>query len=610
MNKIKSLLQYQKEIIEGFFVSAVGSWALCSIIRGAYRHINDVNFGGATNIAVVICLFVIGMALMAMLYIHKDSMAKLAMFAFVYLFVILCACQGYSVSWGDASYYNQIGNVSFQTVLCVIAVLAFMYVKEDIFNIFAKIHLTKKETWIVVAVIGVLFFAFIGVVTVYRYLTYSNTTFDFGIFAQMYEYMKQKGTISTTVERNKLLSHFAVHFSPIFYIALPIYFIFDNAITVQLIQAFMVAIPVIPILLLCKHHKLSNQMAIAVSLIYVLYPATAGGTFYDIHENCFITFFLLMLAWAVEKKKNVAAVIFAILSLMVKEDAPVYVFILGIFFLFSKKDKKRGVILIVASAIYFAMATAIVNSYGLGIQEYRFGNLYFTQDGGLIQVFETLLANPGYAISQIIRNTNDNSMDKIGYIISMLVPVAAVLFTTGKKYSRYILLLPFIIINLLPTYLYMHDITFQYDFSVIALMMYAIILNIADMDINRAKKLATVSVICASVMFMGSIYQKAPYYVSRYNADKATYQGLNKALDMVPEDASVCASGFLVPHLSKNLILYDQNHLESDIYTDYLVVDARYDSEKEKFSNIIASGKYEVVYNVDGLITIYKRTSN
>jgi len=39
-------------------------------------------------------------------------------------------------------------------------------------------------------------------------------------------------------------------------------------------------------------------------------------------------------------------------------------------------------------------------------------------------------------------------------------------------------------------------------------------------------------------------------------------------------------------------------------------VDARYDTEKEKFSNIIASGKYEVVYNVDGLITIYKRTSN
>lgn len=113
MNKIKSLLQYQKEIIDGFFVSAVGSWALCSIIRGAYRHINDVNFGGATNIAIVICLFVIGMALMAMLYIHKDSMAKLAMFAFVYLFDNFVRMSGIFRFMGRASYYNRIGNVCF-----------------------------------------------------------------------------------------------------------------------------------------------------------------------------------------------------------------------------------------------------------------------------------------------------------------------------------------------------------------------------------------------------------------------------------------------------------------------------------------------------------------
>ena len=51
---------------------------------------------------------------------------------------------------------------------------------------------------------------------------------------------------------------------------------------------------------------------------------------------------------------------------------------------------------------------------------------------------------------------------------------------------------------------------------------------------------------------------------------------------MIPEDASVCASGFFVPHLSKNLIMYDQNHLNGDVYTDYLAVDDRYEHEKEK----------------------------
>lgn len=607
MDKIKSLLKHQKEIVEGFVVSAIGSWALCSIIRGAYKHVSHVDFGGAANIIVVLCLFVIGMALLTMVYIQKANVARIAMFVLVYVFTLLCACEGFKVEWTTAEYYNQIGNVCFQVILCLITVLAFIYVKEDIFDLFQEVKISKRTTNIIIAVIGIFIFVFVGIVTVYRYLTYSNSTFDFGIFAQMYEYMKQKGIISTTVERNYLLSHFAVHFSPIFYIALPIYFIFSGAVTVQLIQAFMVALPVIPIVLLCRHYKLSNWMAVALSLLYVLYPATAGGTLYDIHENCFITFFLLMLAWAVEKKKNIWIAVFALLTFMVKEDAPVYVFILGLFYLFSRKDKKRGLLLILASGIYFMIATAIVNSFGMGIQEYRFKNLYFTEEGGLIQVFETMLANPGYLLSQIVRNTTENGMDKIGYILSMVVPMAAVLFSVGKKYSRYILLLPFIIINLLPTYLYMHDITFQYDFSVIALFMYAIIMNVSGMEIKKAKTVATISVICASIMFMGSIYQKAPHYVLKYKSDKATIEQLDKALDMIPEDASVCASGFFVPHLSKNLIMYDQNHLNGDVYTDYLAVDDRYEHEKEKFVNILSSGKYEQVYNVEGIISIYHR---
>lgn len=607
MNKIKSLLQYQKEIIEGFFVSAVGSWALCSIIRGAYRHINDVNFGGATNIAIVICLFVIGMALMAMLYIHKDSMAKLAMFAFVYLFVILCACQGYSVSWGDASYYNRIGNVCFQTVLCVIAVLAFMYVKEDIFNIFAKIHLTKKETWIVVAVIGVLLFAFIGVVTVYRYLTYSNSTFDFGIFAQMYEYMKQKGTISTTVERNKLLSHFAVHFSPIFYIALPIYFIFDNAITVQLIQAFMVAIPVIPILLLCKHHKLSNQMAIAVSLIYALYPATAGGTFYDIHENCFLTFFLLLTIYFVEKKKDIPAIICMLLVFFVKEDAAAYIMIVGAYFLFSRRDKKRGIIMIILSAIYFVVALSVVNSYGLGVLDNRFANLYADPNGGLGEVFKTIIANPAYVIAQMISNADATGMDKIQYLLLMIVPMATMLFATGKKYSRYILMAPFLVFNVFTTYLYLHDVGFQYNFGVIALFMYLSIMNISEMDYKKARTVAGISVICTSIMFLGTTYPRINYYGEKYSTDKAKIEKINKGIEMVPRTASVAVSGFFMPHLSKNLDVYDQTYLEEVKETEYLVVDERGQGEKEKFDEVLATGKYELIYHEDNLISVYHK---
>ena len=42
-------------------------------------------------------------------------------------------------------------------------------------------------------------FGFVGIVTVLRYKSYLNSTFDFGIFTQMYENMRQTGSVATTL---------------------------------------------------------------------------------------------------------------------------------------------------------------------------------------------------------------------------------------------------------------------------------------------------------------------------------------------------------------------------------------------------------------------------
>ena len=47
-----------------------------------------------------------------------------------------------------------------------------------------------------------------------------------------------------------------------------------------------------------------------------------------------------------------------------KEDAAIYVLVLGTFYLLSRKDKKRGLILMVCAAVYFLIAISVVNSYG------------------------------------------------------------------------------------------------------------------------------------------------------------------------------------------------------------------------------------------------------
>lgn len=605
MEKLKSLLKYQRQIIEGFFVSVLGGWAFTSLLKGAYTKTNNINYVAQDKFAITIMLIIVFSGVFAFTYYKFSNVARIMMFMFIYVFFMMSACNGYSYNWNETA-KNPIGNICFDAVLCFIAVLAFLYVKDDIFDIVAEFKIDKKKTNIIVAIVGILLFAFVGIITVYRYLTYSNSTFDFGIFTQMYENMKQTGSISTTLERNRVLSHFGVHFSPIFYIALPIYFIFPSPVTVQLIQAFMVALPVIPIVLISRKYKLSNWMTVGAVLLYALYPATAGGTLYDIHENCFLTFLILMAIWAIEKKKNILTAIMVLLVFFVKEDAPVYIMVLGTFYLFSRKDKKRGLILMVTSAIYFIIATSVVKSYGLGIMDNRFSNLFYDQQKGLSQLIRTVLVNPGYVISQIVANYDANGMEKIGYILLMFVPMAAVIFRNGKKYSRFILISPVIVINLLTLYVYQHDITFQYNFGSIALMMYLVIMNMADLKPKKAKVAISVAVICAGVMFMGSMAPRLNYYTSKYSQDKATYEKINIALSAVPKNASVCASGFFTPHL-KNLEMYDQNHLEETKYTDYLVIDERYTDEKSKFDTVLSSGQYDLIYNESGIISIYRK---
>ena len=602
MEKLKSLLKYQRQIIEGFFVSVLGGWAFTSLLKGSYTKINNINYVAQDKFAITIMLIIVFSGVFAFTYYKFSNVARIMMFMFIYAFFMMSAYNGYSYNWNETA-KNPIGNICFDAVLCFIAVLAFLYVKDDIFDIVAEFKIDKKKTNIIVAIVGVLLFAFVGIITVYRYLTYSNSTFDFGIFTQMYENMKQTGSISTTLERNRVLSHFGVHFSPIFYIALPIYFIFPSPVTVQLIQAFMVALPVIPIVLISRKYKLSNWMTVGAVLLYALYPATAGGTLYDIHENCFLTFLILMAIWAIEKKKNILTAIMVLLVFFVKEDAPVYIMVLGTFYLFSRKDKKRGLILMVTSAIYFIIATSVVKSYGLGIMDNRFSNLFYDQQKGLSQLIRTVLVNPGYVISQIVANYDANGMEKIGYILLMFVPMVAVIFRNGKKYSRFILISPIIVINLLTLYVYQHDITFQYNFGSIALMMYLVIMNMADLKPKKAKVAISVAVICAGVMFMAP---RLNYYTSKYSQDKATYEKINIALSAVPKNASVCASGFFTPHL-KNLEMYDQNHLEETKYTDYLVIDERYTDEKSKFDTVLSSGQYDLIYNESGIISIYRK---
>ncbi len=620
MKNIKEKKDKAGVIIEGIVISFVGALALVSIVDGSFMNLNSLDFVKNYSLIKVILLLVITTTAMGVLYYLMSKLAKIIMFVSVFAYFLLTAYATANLDFTTIT-NNPIGHICFLAFSGFLTVIAFMYVKDEIFEAQEAITVSDKNLKLYTLLIGLCLLIITSVIGIFRYASYSSPSFDFGVFAQAFEYMKQTGELKTVVERGYLLPHYAVHVSPIFYIALPLYFIVPRAETVAVVQAIMVALPVLPIYLLGKQYNLSNKTIIGIMAIYALFPATIGGTLYDIHENCFLTFMILMLIWAVERKKNILMIVFALLTLFVKEDAAMYVMILGAFWIISRKNRMRGLILILLAGVYFVIAVNIIQSFGFEIQNYRLSNMFYDQKGNFVQILRVIITNPGYIITQFFANEKAENMDKIAYLIEIFAPIGVLIFATGKKYSRYILLGTIVLLGIAPIYVYQHDIGFQYNFGHIALITYLIIMNVADMKPKKKKILLVSSSIICAVMFAGLIFPKAPGYVRNYMDNKTTIEKFNTATSMVPKDKSVFTTGWVMPHLSRNLQCYDAAYLDSNHkkgvpeYPDYLLVDERETNVGNNFAPFINSGKYELIYNGDegdsagSIVSLYKLKS-
>ncbi len=446
------------------------------------------------------------------------------------------------------------------------------------------------------AILGSLLVLFVGGLTILRYFGHLTPNFDFGIFSQMYHYMAKTLVPYTTCERDLLLSHFAVHFSPILYAALPFYLIFPHPATLLAVQALAVGSGVIPLYLLSRQLGLSERKTVGVILLYVLHPTVIANNFYYFHENCFLTALLLWLFLFVERGRLLPSCIVALLVMAVKEDAPVYIVFLGLYLLLRRGRRRMGGILTAEGLAYFFTVTALMKAYGQGVMTYRYENFLFGEESSLFSVVLNIAKNPAYAFHEML------NADKLPFLLSMLVPLALLPLAIRKPH-RLVLLGPFVLVNLLSDYVYQYDIGFQYTYASVAFLFYLTVLNLADLAPHTAKRLL-LSAMAASCIFFGATNLSRAGYVAEFAATRTTTATISEALSTIPAEASVRASTFLVPALSERDEIYE--YVYSDEVTDYVVLDLRFgNSDLIRF--LASEAGYERVLYEEGVIAIFKK---
>lgn len=454
----------------------------------------------------------------------------------------------------------------------------------------------KLYVWLT-AGLAALFFLFVSAWGVCRVFSFSTPSFDFGLFAQMFHSMKTTGLPMTTLERDGLLSHFAVHVSPIYYLMLPFYCLIPHPATLQVLQAAVLASAVIPLWKLAKHHGLPGWGRMLCCALLLLYPAYSGGTSYDLHENCFLTPLILWLLYGIDRKNIPLTAVAAVLTLAVKEDAAVYVAVAALWLIVksllhrekSNRDLIMGAALLAVSLGWFFAVTGYLTNHGDGVMTNRYKNFMYDGSDSLITVVKAVLLSPMKALYECV------DPEKLKFIALTLLPLLGLPLLT-RRYERYLLLIPYVLMNLMSDYTYQHDIFFQYTYGSSAFLFYLTLVNLADLKGSTRKWIVLLMAVAVSAVCFGTqVVPKAKWYPEKLAMHRQEYAEIREELGKIPQDAAVASATFYTTHLSARDVIYDIKYCTREHLMDaaYVVLDPGVSGDFKKYADEEGENGYE-----------------
>jgi uncharacterized membrane protein len=229
------------------------------------------------------------------------------------------------------------------------------------------------------------------VVSLNRFWQYEAFYYDFGIFDQAIWKVSQfkAPIIEHLVVGGKWI--FADHFSPSIFLVSPFYWITTRSEVILVVQAIVVGLSGLVLYSIGKQILKSNFLALTVLICYFLFSGLQNAVIFDFHELTIATLPLMLIFWAILKKKIKLYFLFLIITLGFKESFFATGIGIGMALFFLRKEWR-----------HIALFTIIL-SITWGIVSIKFiipafsGNEYFytpTLSNGILNKIGDLVDSP------------------------------------------------------------------------------------------------------------------------------------------------------------------------------------------------------------------------
>ncbi|MDJ0578081.1 MAG: DUF2079 domain-containing protein [Xenococcaceae cyanobacterium MO_234.B1] len=477
-----------------------------------------------------------------------------------------------------------------------------------------SLQLTKKQGLQLVSIAAIAFFVCTLTLTLHRHFSFYSS-YDQGIFNQVFWNGTHgrffQSSLSSQLSTNVVHSgevpdvsyhRLGQHFTPALLFWLPIYYLFPHPATLTVLQAIFVTSAGLVLYALARVY-LEPAIALLISISFYGANAVLGPTLANFHDISQIPLFVFSLLLAMEKRCWWLFWLLVICILAVREDSGITLFGIGVYLVASRRYPRIGLIVCSLSFLYLIAVTNLImplfsDDISKRFMLERFGQYADGDEASTIDIIWGMLKNPWRLVVELFTPF----WGTFKYLLGQWLPLAFIPVVSPASW----VISGFPLLKLLlgqgKTVL---AISLRYAMSITPGLFYGVILWWAGqrfgsfnrkLSDGKPKKLHPkfrkfwIFCICLSLFFTitsnpsRTLYFLIPdsvqpwVYVSLPQQWQRTPQ-IRSLLNKIPNDASVSATTYLIPHLSGRRevlrlpqlqIKNDQSQIEN---VDYIIAD-------------------------------------
>jgi uncharacterized membrane protein len=427
------------------------------------------------------------------------------------------------------------------------------------------VRLTRPRPllWTAIAAYAIGFAA----LSVLRHRAFETGRFDLGNMVQAVWSTAHGHLLQVTNLHGAEMSRLGSHVDPILVVFAPLWWIWPHPSLLLTAQALAVALGALPLFWLARKHSGSERAALGFSLAYLLFPATEWLTLNEFHPVALACPLLLFAIWYLDEDRLLPFTLFALLAALTREEIPLVIAGLGLWYALSRRRWLAGGAIAVAGLAVSAIAVQVVIPHFNHGSKSSFYGRYDAVGGSASGIVRKAFTDPGRLLSIAFDHHGTH------YLLDLLLPMAALALLAPLVL---IALVPELVLNLLSSVDTQASIHYHYTAALIPILFAAAAIGASRLG-PRAGIAATVAVLAAIAgnyllgpipvwrsLPGGSTLQATSAQVSRHDRIAAGQ------LKLIPAGAAVTATNALGAHLSARRRIFSFPYLRG---ADWVIVD-------------------------------------